>query len=453
MTDERTPGRERARRAAPDPMVLESPLSATWRPSVRERAVLVGIGPGIIEEDLDELAALADSAGAEPVARMVQSRSEPDPATWIGRGKMEDLHHLVHANEAKLVVFDRELTPGHLRTLESRLGVKVIDRTALILDIFALHARSREGKVQVELAQLNYLLPRLRGWGEAMSRSGGGIGTRFGGGETKMEVDRQHLQRRIAKLRRDIRSLAKTRETKRARRQDSGIPQAAIVGYTNAGKSTLMRRITGADVLVADQLFATLDPTVRRLKLPKGRRCTVTDTVGFVDKLPHDLVEAFRSTLEEVTLAELVVHIADAASPHLTEQIDAVRRVLAEIGAGDVPEILVLNKIDGLAGSERARLARRHPGSVPVSALTGEGIEGLLETLEEALPHPPVEVELLVPYGREDLIARLYRDAEVSSTRHDPSGTVVHARVGLRELAAVREFVRSERRSAAPEAG
>ena len=448
MTDERAPGRERRRRP-PEAITLESPLSATWRPSVREKAVLVGIGPGIAEADLDELSALADSAGAEPVARVVQSRTEPDPATWIGRGKLEDLHTEVHRNDAALVIFDQELTPGHLRTLESRLGVKVIDRTALILEIFALHARSREGKAQVELAQLNYLLPRLRGWGEAMSRSGGGIGTRFGGGETKMEVDRQHLQRRISKLRRDIRTMAKTRETKRSRRQASGIPQAAIAGYTNAGKSTLLNRVTGADVLVADQLFATLDPTVRRLKLPGGRRCTISDTVGFVGKLPHDLVEAFRSTLEEVTLAELVVHIADAASPHLDEQIDAVRRVLAEIGAGDIPEVLVLNKIDEVRGSDRARLARRHPGSVPVSALTGEGIDGLVLTLDERLPHPPVEVELLVPYGREDLTARLYRDAEVLSTRHDASGTVVHARVGLRELAAVREFVRSERRTQA----
>jgi GTP-binding protein HflX len=453
MTGDRGSGRTRDRRRAKgQAQALESPLSAGWRPAVRERAVLVGIGPGIGEEDLDELAALADSAGAAPVARVVQSRSEPDPATWIGRGKMEDLHREVHRAGAELVVFDEELTPGHLRTLESRLGVKVIDRTALILDIFALHARSREGKAQVELAQLNYLLPRLRGWGEAMSRLGGGIGTR-GPGETKLEVDRQHVQRRISKLRRDIRRMATTRDTKRARRQDSGIPQAAIAGYTNAGKSTLMNRITDADVVVADQLFATLDPTVRRLRLPGGRRCTVTDTVGFVGKLPHDLVEAFRSTLEEVSLAELVVHVADASSQHLDEQIEAVRRVLGEIGAGDIPEILVLNKIDRLSGSARARLARMHPGSVPVSALTGEGIDGVLAALEDRLPHPPVEVELMVPYGREDVTARLYRDAEVLSTRHEPSGTAVRARVGLRELAAVREFVRSERRAAPPQAG
>jgi GTPase len=427
--------------------VLESPLSATWRPAVREKAVLVGVGPGIDERDLDELEALADSAGAESVSRVVQSRQEPDPATYIGRGKLAEVHDEVHRSGADSVILDQELSPGQLRSLEERLGVKVIDRTALILDIFALHARSREGKAQVELAQLNYLLPRLRGWGEAMSRAGGGIGTRFGGGETKMEVDRQHIGRRIAKLRRELKALARTRETKRSRRQGSGIPQAAIAGYTNAGKSTLMNRLTGADVVVADQLFATLDPTVRQLKLPSGRRCTISDTVGFVSKLPHDLVEAFRSTLEEVTLAELVVHVADASSPELTEQVDAVRRVLGEIGAGSVPEVLVLNKVDRLSGSERARLARRHPGSVPVSGLTGEGIEGLLETLERTVPHPPVEVELLVPYGREDLIALLYRESEVLSTAHGELGTTVHARVGLRELAAVRGFVRTERRS------
>ncbi|MET0801986.1 MAG: GTPase HflX [Actinomycetota bacterium] len=438
---------ERRGRRPVERQVLESPLSATWRPAVREKAVLVGVGPGIVDADLDELSALADSAGAESVARIVQSRHEPDPATFIGRGKLEEVHELVHRSGADSVILDQELSPGQLRSLEERLGVKVIDRTALILDIFALHARSREGKAQVELAQLNYLVPRLRGWGEAMSRAGGGIGTRFGGGETKMEVDRQHIGRRITKLRRELKSLARTRETKRARRQDSGVPQAAIAGYTNAGKSTLMNRLTGADVVVADQLFATLDPTVRRLRLPGGRRCTISDTVGFVSKLPHDLVEAFRSTLEEVSLAELVVHVGDASSPDLREQIDAVRRVLGEIGAGAIPEVLVLNKIDRLTGSERARLARRHPGSVPVSALSGEGIEGLLEALEATLPKPPVEVELLVPYGREDVTALLYRDAEVVDTSLDESGTIVHARVGLRELAAVRAFVQRERRS------
>jgi GTP-binding protein HflX len=434
------PERERPRRARiTDRAILESPLSATWRPTVRERAVLVGVGPGISDEDLDELAALADSAGAETVARVVQSRREPDPGTFIGRGKLEELHREVHTNDAASVILDQELTPGQLRSLEERLRVKVIDRTALILDIFALHARSREGKAQVELAQLNYLLPRLRGWGEAMSRLGGGIGTR-GPGETKMEVDRQHIRRRIGKLKRDMKTLAKTRDLKRARRQDSEIPQVAIAGYTNAGKSTLMMRLTGADVIVADQLFATLDPTTRRVELPGRRRAVISDTVGFVGKLPHDLVEAFRSTLEEVALADLIVHVADATSPALEEQVDAVRRVLGEIGAGQIPEVLALNKIDRVPGSGRARLARRFPGSVPVSALTGEGTRGLLEELTARLPRPPVEVSLLVPFGREDVTARLYREAEVLSTETDTDGTIVRARVGLRILSAVRGF-------------
>jgi GTP-binding protein HflX len=428
------------RRPTAERRVLESPLSATWTPRVRERAVLVGVGPGMAEEDLDELAALADSAGADPVARMVQSRPEPDPGTYVGKGKLEELHRLIHAANASAVMLDQELTPGQLRSLEERLGVKVVDRTALILDIFALHARSREGKAQVELAQLNYLLPRLRGWGEAMSRLGGGIGTR-GPGETKMEVDRQHIRRRISKLRRDMKDLARTREVKRASRQRSGVPQIAIVGYTNAGKSTLMNALTRAQVLVADQLFATLDPTTRRLDLPGGRGVTISDTVGFVGKLPHDLVEAFRSTLEEVTMADLVLHVADAASPALDRQIEAVRTVLAEIGAGEIPELLALNKIDRLAGSARARVARRFTGSIPVSGLTGEGVEGLLGSMAVALPHPPTEVTLLVPFGREEVTARLYREAEVLDTQTNDAGTLVRARVGARELAAVQDLV------------
>jgi GTP-binding protein HflX len=430
--------------------VIESPLAATWRPVIRERAVLVGVGRGVSEEDLDELAALADSAGAEPVARIVQARRDPDPATWVGKGKLEELHGQIHRLDAQLVIMDEELSPGQLRALEERLGVKVLDRTALILDIFALHARSREGKAQVELAQLNYLLPRLRGWGEAMSRLGGGIGTR-GPGETKMEVDRQHIRRRIAKLRRDIKDLARTRDLKRARRQDSGIPQAAIAGYTNAGKSTLMNRLTGSEVLVADQLFATLDPTTRRISLPGRRFATVSDTVGFVGKLPHDLVEAFKSTLEEVAQADLMVHVADASSRDVDEQIEAVRRVLTEIGAGAIPEVLVLNKIDLLSGSDRVRLARRFPGSLPVSALTGEGVGGVLEGIAEALPDPPVEIKALVPFERGDLVAMLYREAEVLSADVDASGTHVHARVGLRELAAIRPFVKTP--ASAPDSG
>jgi GTPase len=423
----------------PDDRILESPLAATWRSVQRERAILVGVGPGIHEEDLDELAALADSAGAEPVGRLVQSRGEPDPQFWVGKGKVEELHAMVHAAGAELVLFDDELSPGTLRSIEGRLKVKVLDRTALILDIFALHARSKEGKAQVELAQLNYLIPRLRGWGEAMSRLGGGIGTR-GPGETKLEIDRQHIRRRITKLRRDVKDLTRARDVKRARRQRSNVPQVAIAGYTNAGKSTLMRRLTGADVVVADQLFATLDPTTRRLALPGGRKATISDTVGFVSKLPHDLVEAFRSTLEEVTLSDTVLHVADASSPELDAQIEAVRRVLGEIGAGNMPEVLALNKIDRLRGSERARLARRFPGSVAVSALTGEGVPGVLEAIAPALPNPPVEIEVMIPWSRGDLVAMLYREAEVLKADAEPEGTRVHARVGLRELAEVRPY-------------
>lgn len=280
-----------------------------------------------------------------------------------------------------------------------------------------------------------------------MSRLGGGIGTR-GPGETKLEVDRQHIRRRIAKLRRDIRDLGKTRDVKRARRQDSEIPAIAIAGYTNAGKSTLMQRLTGADVTIADQLFATLDPTVRKIELPGKRRATVGDTVGFVSKLPHDLVEAFRSTLEEVTLSDLIVHVADASSSAVDEQIEGVRQVLAEIGAAGLPEVLVMNKVDLLVGSARARLARRHPGSVAVSALSGEGVDGLLEALAHAVPNPPVEVEVLVPWARGDLVAMLYRDAEVLKADVEPGGTRVHARVGLRALAAVREYSTSRARPA-----
>ncbi len=407
--------------------------------------MLVGVGRGIDDTDLDELAALADSAGAEPVARIVQSRSEPDPATFVGKGKLEEIHRTVHGMGAAAVILDDELTPGQLRNLEERLGTKVIDRTALILDIFALHARSREGKAQVELAQLNYLLPRLRGWGEAMSRLGGGIGTR-GPGETKLEIDRQHIRRRITKLRKDIKDLARTRDVKRARRERSGIPQIAIVGYTNAGKSTLMNALTEAGVLVADQVFATLDPTTRRIVLPGGRHATVSDTVGFVGKLPHDLVEAFRSTLEEVTRADLVVHVADASSQDVVAQIEAVREVLSEIGAGSIAEVLVLNKVDLLSETERGRIAARFPEAIRISALTAEGLERLVELMSDAIPRPPIEVTLLVPYGRDDVVGLLHRQAQVLESEPNEDGTLIRARVGARELAALEDLVVSPRR-------
>jgi GTP-binding protein HflX len=432
-------GRKRPR-GVHETTTLESPLAATWRPRVPEKAVLVGVGRGIEESDLDELAALADSAGAEPVARILQTRQDPNPTTFVGKGKLEEVQREVNRTGAGAVILDDELSPGQLRNLEERLKVKVVDRTALILDIFALHARSREGKAQVELAQLNYLLPRLRGWGEAMSRLGGGIGTR-GPGETKLEVDRQHIRRRITKLRKDLKDLARTRDVKRSSRERSGVPQIAIAGYTNAGKSTLMNALTRSDVLVANQLFATLDPTVRRIELPSGRAATISDTVGFVSKLPHELVEAFRSTLEEVARATLILHVADASSPELAQQIDAVRGVLHEIGASQVPAVLALNKADRLSEHERARiLARLDDRAVAISALTGEGLGELMERVEGAIPRFPVEVRLLVPFGREDLTAMLYREAEVLSEEVLEAGTLVRARVGERALAAVRQF-------------
>jgi GTP-binding protein HflX len=418
----------------------ESPLSATWRPAVRERAVLVGLSRGDGEASLNELAALSRAAGAEPVGRIVQTRTTPDPATFVGKGKVQELHDAVHRTDADAVILDDELSPGQLRNLEERLKVKVLDRTALILDIFALHARSGEGKAQVELAQLSYLLPRLRGWGEAMSRLGGGIGTR-GPGETKLEVDRQHIRRRITKLKRDIKDLSKSRGVRRGSRERSGIDQVALAGYTNSGKSTLMNAMTNAEVLVADQPFATLDPTTRRLVLPGGRPVTVSDTVGFVRKLPHDLVEAFKSTLEEVARAHLVLHVADASAPDLEDQIAAVRDVLGEIGAGLLPEVLALNKWDLVDPVERERVRRRHPDGVPVSALTGEGVGGVVQGVAEALPSPPIDVQLLVPFEHPEIVPWLYREAQVVSAEETAEGTRVAARVSEAGLPRVQNFI------------
>ena len=405
--------------------------------------MVVGLVRGQDETALDEIAALSRAAGAEPVARVVQTRASPDASTFVGKGKVSEIHDLIHATGAETVIFDDELTPGQLRNLEERFRVKVIDRTALILDIFALRARSGEGKAQVELAQLNYLLPRLRGWGEAMSRLGGGIGTR-GPGETKIEVDRQHIRRRITKLRRDIVDLERTRDVKRSRRERSGMPQVALAGYTNSGKSTLLNALTGAGALVADQPFATLDPITRRLELPSGRHATLSDTVGFVRKLPHDLVEAFKSTLEEVARADLILHVADALARDLDEQTAAVREVLGEIGAAEIPEVLLLNKWDLIDEVERARLRRRFPDAVPVSGVTGEGSEEVLARTAAALPHL-AEVTLLVPHDRPEILPRLYREEEVLSAEADESGTVVRARVSAAALARVEPFLVMQR--------
>jgi GTP-binding protein HflX len=398
---------------------------------VWERAILVGLAWVGDEEVLDELAALARAAGAEPIDRVVQARTVPDPATFVGKGKVSEIHDMAQAASADVVIFNDELSPGQLRNLEGRLGTKVLDRTALILDIFALHARSGEGKAQVELAQLNYLLPRLRGWGEAMSRLGGGIGTR-GPGETKIETDRQHIRRRITKLKREIADLSKTRRVKRSGRERSGQPQIALAGYTNSGKSTLLNSLTGADVLVADQPFATLDPTTRRLALPGGRQATVSDTVGFVRRLPHELVEAFKSTLEEVARADLVLHVADASAEDVGEQIDAVREVLGDIGAGEIPQVLALNKWDRVEEADRARIRRRFQDGVPVSALQGDGMEDLAGRVAEALTAGTSVVVLRIPHTRADVVARLHREAEVLSTDADGDGMRVEARLSQR---------------------
>jgi GTP-binding protein HflX len=391
-----------------------------------ERVILVGVAVGgsvaEAERSIEELHRLAETAGAEVLDSLVQRRDRPDPGTFIGKGKAQELAATVKAQGADTVVMDDELSPGQLRQLEELVDAKVIDRTALILDIFSQHATSREGKAQIELAQLNYLLPRLRGWGESMSRQGG-IGTPRGAGETKMEIDRRRIRRRIAKIRRDLTDLARTRDVKRQSRERAGVPGVALAGYTNAGKSTLLNRLSGAGVLVQDKLFSTLDPTTRRLDLPDGRSVTLTDTVGFVAKLPHDLVEAFKSTLEEVGRADLVVHMVDASQPEPEAQIAAVRGVLADVGAGEVPELLVLNKADLVDEAARERLSRRFPGAPLISAATGEGVDGLLDILTQRVPHPEIALEALVPFTRGDLADRVYRDAEILSVGHEAGGT------------------------------
>jgi len=388
---------------------------------------------GEAERSVEELRRLAETAGAEVLDTMVQRRARPDAGTFIGKGKARELAATVKALAADTVVMDDELSPGQLRHLEELVDAKVIDRTVLILDIFAQHATSREGKAQVELAQLSYMLPRLRGWGESLTRVGGGVGTggpigTRGPGETKMEVDRRRIRRRITKLRRELVDMARTRDIKRRGRERAGVPAVTLVGYTNAGKSTLLNRLSGAGVLVEDKLFSTLDPTTRRLELPGGRAATFTDTVGFIAKLPHDLVEAFKSTLEEAARADLLVHLVDAAQPDPAGQVAAVRAVLGEVGAADVPELLALNKVDLLDEVSRARLARQLPGALLISAGSGEGIDQLLATIATRLPHPPVELAVLLPYDRGDLVDRAHREGEVLAVEHTANGTRVRLR-------------------------
>lgn len=404
----------------------------------RERIILVGVQhegqrPDDVDAGLDELALLVDTAGADAVGRLVQRRHHPEPATFIGKGKVEELRELAVATDCDTVVFDDELTPAQQRNLEKLLGRTAIDRTAVILDIFAQNASTQEGKAQVELALLKYRLPRLRGKGKGMSQQGGGIGTRMGGGETKLEVDRRRLVRRIHHLEGELRAITANRLTQRKARERNRIRHVAIVGYTNAGKSTLLNQLTEAGVLVEDRLFATLDATTRRFDLPGGEAILCTDTVGFVRKLPHQLVEAFKSTLEIAAEADVLVHLVDAKAADPEGQFRAVREVLEEIGAGDVPEIIGLNKIDAITGSERERLVGRfsstRPSVVALSTRTGEGVDDLIESVAEHVRLLTSEVEVFIPYARADLLAALHREGSVVSERPDNDGVHVVARL------------------------
>ena len=407
----------------------------------RERAVLVGAVLGSSDSDeaewsLEELEALADTAGADSVDRFLQRRDNPDAATYLGKGKVKEIVDAAVAQDADMLIFDDELTPAQGRNLEDIAGVnplaerglKIIDRTALILDIFAQHARSKEGKLQVELAQLNYRLPRLRGWGDVLSRLGGGIGTR-GPGETALEAERRAILRRIQRVKKDLQDLERTREIKRKRRDRTGAAIVTLVGYTNAGKSTLLRQLTDAGVLVEDQLFSTLDPTTRRLELPHGEGVLLTDTVGFVRKLPHELVEAFRSTLEEVRDATLLLNVVDA-SQDPERQMAAVRGVLREIEATETPELLVMNKIDLLDEVELDKIRGRYPDAAYISAATGVGIEDLLGSIADHLSRLKVEVTLEVPFAHGEVVARVHEVGEVIEEGYTEAGTRLVARVG-----------------------
>jgi GTP-binding protein HflX len=418
-----------------------------------ERVVLVGVWSGRAagsaadaDASMAELAALAETAGSVVLDALVQRRPQPDPATYVGSGKVGELADVVAATGADTVICDGELSAGQLRNLEERLRVKVVDRTALILDIFAQHARSKEGKAQVELAQLNYLLPRLRGWGAALSRQrggrvagGAGIGSR-GPGETKLELDRRRIGRRIAQLRGELAGMSRVRQTKRAGRRANKVPAVAIAGYTNAGKSSLLNRLTDAGVLVQDALFATLDPTTRRARTSDGRVYTLTDTVGFVRHLPHQLVESFRSTLEEVTDADLVVHVVDGSDANPEDQVAAVRDVLAEIDAGSVPELMVVNKIDTADPVTLARLRHLLPGAVFVSARSGAGIDELRERIAGALPDPAVLVRVLLPFTSGALVSRVHSEGTVLAEEHTADGTLLSARVPADLAGALADF-------------
>jgi len=413
--------------------------------TIREKIVLVGVTLPPFDDDaadasLDELALLVDTAGADEVARVKQRRQSPDPASYIGKGKVEELLELCLQVDADTVVFDNELAPSQQYNLEKQLARTAIDRTAVILDIFAQNAHTQEGKAQVELALLRYRLPRMRrGRTAGFTQQAGGIGTR-GPGETQLEVDRRRIQRRIAKLEADLRDLQQTRQLQRKARVRTRLAAVSIVGYTNAGKSTLLNQLTDAGVLVEDRLFATLDPTTRRLQLPGGEPVLLTDTVGFVKRLPHALVEAFKSTLEVTTEADLLVHVVDSSAPDPESQMEAVRTVLHEIGASHVPELLVFNKVDR-APAEAARLHEANPGSVVLSARSGEGIDRFLQTLGDRLRSLATIIELVIPYDRGDVLASVHREGEVVSTSETDAGLRVRARLDAGSTGKLAEFV------------
>ena len=444
--------RRALRRVAGLSTELDDVTEVEYRQLRLERVVLAGLWTeGTVEDaenSLRELAALAETAGSEVLDGLVQRRLKPDPGTFLGSGKALELKDIVEASGADTVIVDSELAPSQRRALEDIVKVKVIDRTALILDIFAQHAKSREGKAQVELAQLEYMLPRLRGWGASLSRqaggraaSGEGIGSR-GPGETKIEMDRRRLRARMAKLKREIAAMAPARETKRLSRKRNRVPSVAIAGYTNAGKSSLLNRLTDAGVLVENALFATLDPTVRKAQTPDGIGYTLSDTVGFVRSLPTQLVEAFRSTLEEVADADVILHVVDASHPDPEGQIRAVREVIADLDARRIPEIIVLNKADAADPFILERMRQRESNHVIVSARTEEGIDELKQKIADTIPRPSLEVKLLIPYNHGEVISRLHAwDAEIKSTAFVSDGTFVTALVREDVAAELSDYV------------
>ena len=431
--------RESLRRVIGLSTELEDITDVEYRQLRIEKVILIGVwSQGNLtaaENSLRELSALAETAGAKVLDGLLQRRNMPDPTSYLGKGKAAELRDLARSLGADTVIANTELAPSQRRSLEDIVKIKVIDRTAIILDIFAQHAKSKEGKAQVELAQLEYLLPRLRGWGDSMSRQAGGqaaggvgIGSR-GPGETKIELDRRRINTRMAKLKREIKGMKLARDTKRQSRQKSRVPQVAIAGYTNAGKSSLLNRLTKAGVLVENALFATLDPTVRKHSTPDGREYTISDTVGFVRDLPHQLVEAFRSTLEEIAGADLIVHVVDATDPDPLGQISTVRSVIADFDASSIAELVVFNKADLVSDEVQVRLRGMVQGALLVSARTGQGIEALQEAIAGMLPKPDVEFVGVIPYSRGDLVSRIHLAGKVLDTEYVEEGTSLRALV------------------------